>query len=225
MNKTVLIAGASRGIGLELAVQYAAEGWQVIAGCRNPDAARRWLAPQVELQALDVTAPASIEHLRGQLEGRAIDLLVVNAGVAGPAPEHFAAPGALEFDVVMHTNVLGPIRLIEAFAPLVENAQGVIAVLSSRMGSLAETRSADTLTYRCSKAAVNMVVKTAAAEYGPRGVITVALHPGWVRTDMGGEHALVGVSESVEGLRRVIGDLVVDRNGCFFDYTGRPVSW
>ncbi|WP_263406608.1 SDR family NAD(P)-dependent oxidoreductase [Candidatus Dactylopiibacterium carminicum] len=152
-------------------------------------------------------------------------MLIINAGVAGPGGKHFQVPTRAEFDLVMHTNVLGPMQLIDAFALSVVDNGGVIAVLSSRMGSIQETTSADSLTYRTSKAAVNMVVKMAAMEHGLRGVTVVALHPGWVRTDMGGESALVGVSESVDGLRQVIGGLGADSNGGFFDHLGRSLHW
>ncbi|PLK50743.1 SDR family oxidoreductase [Uliginosibacterium sp. TH139] len=225
MSKTVLIAGASRGIGLEFAVQYAAEGWRVIACCRSPEQARGWLPADVDVQALDVTDPESVAALGWHLDDEPLDLLICNAGVFGPDTGSFAAPGDAAFDEVMHTNVLGPMRLIQVLAPSVAQAKGVIAVLSSKMGSIYETSGADALAYRCSKAASNMVVKAAANEYGPQGATVIALHPGWVRTEMGGPNALVGVSESVEGLRQVIADAGADDNGCFLDYTGRNLSW
>lgn len=225
MSKTVLVAGASRGIGLEFTVQYAAEGWHVIGACRAPEPARRWAPAGVDLQALDVTDANSVAALAWHLDDAPLDLLIINAGVAGPDAGSFAAPGDADFDAVMHTNVLGPMRLIQAFGPNVARADGVIAVISSKMGSIYETTGADALAYRCSKAAANMVMKAAANEFGARGAIVVSLHPGWVRTEMGGPQATVGVSESVEGLRRVIAGLAPDDNGCFFDYSGRALSW
>ena len=225
MSKTVLIAGASRGIGLEFAVQYAAEGWHVIAACRSPEQARGWIPPAVDLQTLDVTDANSIAALGWHLDDAPLDLLVINAGVAGPDTGSFAAPGDGAFDTVMHTNVLGPMRLIQVFGSNVARAGGVIALISSKMGSIYETSSADALAYRCSKAAANMVVKAAANEYGGLGATAVSLHPGWVRTDMGGPDAKVGVSESVEGMRQVIAELSPDDNGGFFDYHGRALSW
>ncbi|MDP5238642.1 SDR family NAD(P)-dependent oxidoreductase [Uliginosibacterium sp. 31-16] len=225
MSKTVLVAGASRGIGLEFAVQYAAEGWHVVAGCRAPEQARRWTPAGVDLQTLDVTNANSIAALGWHLDDAPLDLLIVNAGVSGPDTGSFAAPGDDAFDTVMHTNVLGPMRLIQAFGTNVARAGGVIAVMSSKMGSIYETTGADALAYRASKAAANMVMKAAANEFGPQGATIVSLHPGWVRTDMGGPNAQVGVSESVEGLRKVIAELSADDNGCFLDYTGRNLSW
>ncbi|WP_018608491.1 SDR family oxidoreductase [Uliginosibacterium gangwonense] len=225
MGKTVLVAGASRGIGLEFAVQYAADGWNVIAGCRNPEQARSWLPPSVDLQALDVTDSDSIDALLWHLNDKPLDLLIINAGVSGPDALGFVAPEVQAFDQVMHTNVLGPMSLVQAFGSAVAVEQGVIAVLSSRVGSVELADAANMLTYRCSKAALNMVVKTAACEFGPKGAIVVALHPGWVRTDMGGPNAHLGVTEAVEDLREVIGGLSAGSNGCFFDYTGRSVPW
>lgn len=225
MAKTVLVAGASRGIGLEFAVQYAAEGWQVIAGCRNPEQARKWVPPSVDLQSLDVTHPESIDALRWHVNDAALDLLIINAGVAGPDAMGFVAPDPTDFDLVMHTNVLGPMRLIETFAPTVALQRGTIAVISSRMGSIEQTEAANALTYRCSKAAANMVVKAASCEFGPKGAVVVGLHPGWVRTDMGGPNAHLGVTECVEELREVIDGLSAGSNGCFFDYTGHALPW
>ncbi len=225
MSKTVLIAGASRGIGLELAVEYAAEGWRVIAACRNPELARGWLPANVNVQTLDVTSPESIAALAWHLDDAPLDLLICNAGVFGPDTGSFAAPGDAAFDEVMHTNVLGPMRLIQAFGSNVAAARGVLAVISSAMGSIQDTTGADAIAYRCSKAAVNMVVKAAANDYGPRGACVVSLHPGWVRTGMGGDEATLGVSESVEGLRRVIAGLDEDDNGLFLDYRGHRLPW
>lgn len=225
MDKRVFVAGASRGIGLEFAVQYAADGWSVVAGCRNPAQARSWLPPSVDLQSLDVTELASVEAVAAHLADHPLDLLLINAGVSGPDAAGFVAPDEVSFDLVMHTNVLGPMRLIEALGPNVAAAGGVIAVLSSKMGSIEQAEGANALAYRCSKAAVNMVVKTAACVFGAQGAVVVGLHPGWVRTDMGGPNAHLGVTESVEDLREVIAGVSAGSNGGFFDYSGRQLPW
>ena len=225
MTKTVLVAGASRGIGLEMAVQYASEDWRVIAGCRNPEQARRWLPPGVDLQVLDVRRADLITALAQHVGETSLDLLILSAGLYGPETGFFAAPTEEAFDEVMHTNVLGAMRLIEALAPAVCRAHGVIAVLSSRMGSISEASDSQALLYRCSKAALNMVTKTAAVEFGLQGATVVGLHPGWVRTDMGGPEATLGVTEAVEPLRQLIADLQPRHNGRFIDHTGRELDW
>jgi len=225
MSKTALIAGASRGIGLEFVVQYAAEDWQVVAGCRNPEQAKRWMPAGVDLQPLDVTNANSIAALGWHLDEEPLDLLVVCAGVFGPDSGGFCAPGDAAFDQVMHTNVLGPMRMIQAFGGNVARAGGSIVVLSSQLGSITDTHTKDALAYRSSKAAANMVMRVAANEYGPLGATVVSLHPGWVRTDMGGPQATVGVSESVEGLRNVIAQLKPEDNGSFLDYMGHRLEW
>lgn len=225
MAKTVLVAGASRGIGLEFAVQYAADGWNVIAGCRNPAQARSWLPPSVDLQPLDVTDLASIDALSAHLDATPLDLLIINAGVSGPDAAGFVAPDLSAFDTVMHTNVLGPMRLIEAFGAKVAESGGVVAVMSSKMGSIEHAEAANALAYRCSKAAANMVVKAASCVLSPQGAIVIGLHPGWVRTDMGGPNAHLGVTESVEDLREVLAGLSSGSTGSCFDYTGRMLPW
>ena len=225
MFKKVLIAGASRGIGLELAVQYAADGWSVIAACRDPDTARSWLPAHVDLQRLDVSNANSVASLAYHLDEAPLDLLIVCAGAYGPDTQGFLAPSDENFDLVMHTNVLGPMRVIQAFAPCVASVKGAIVVLSSKMGSIASASATTGLLYRASKAAVNMVVKIAATEYGPQGAIVISMHPGWVRTEMGGPDATLSVTESVEQMRALIAGLDEHDNGEFCDYSGRILEW
>ncbi|MGC3963012.1 MAG: SDR family NAD(P)-dependent oxidoreductase [Rhodocyclaceae bacterium] len=221
----VLIAGASRGLGLELAVQYAAEGWHVIAGCRHPEEARGWLPAGVDVQALDVMRAESVAALAWHCDDVPLPLLVISAGLAGPAAQRFLAPGDAEFDAVMRTNVLGAMRLIQAVAPAVAQARGRIVVLSSELGSLRATADASLPLYRMACAAVNMVVRMAAAEFGPLGVTVASVHPGSVRTDMGGAEAELPVGEAVERLRRLIETLEVRHNGQFLSIDGRTLDW
>lgn len=225
MKQKVLIAGASRGIGLEMAVQYAADGWDVIAACRHPEQAKSWLPPGVDLHELDVTRAESIAALAYHLDDAPLDLLLVNAGVQGPMPETFVAPSDEEFEEVMRTNVLGPMRLVQAFGSSVAHAEGNIVLLSSKMGSMTQTNAAFGLLYRSSKAALNMVTRTAAAQFGPQGACVVSLHPGWVRTDMGGADAPLTVTDAVEQMRGVISGLGPGDNGRFLDYSGRSIEW
>lgn len=225
MPKKVLIAGASRGIGLELAVQYAAEGWDVIATCREPDAARGWLPANVDVQTLDVSSATSVAGLAWHVDDTPIDLLIVCAGVYGPSTGSFLAPGDEDFDLVMRTNVLGPMRLIQALASSVAQAQGVMVVISSKMGAMSSCSKSNGLLYRASKAAANMVVKVAANEFGAQGATVISLHPGWVQTDMGGAEADLNVTDAVEQIRKTLANIGANHNGKFFDLTGRELAW
>lgn len=222
-QSTVLVAGASRGIGREFVRQFAADGWQVFAGLRTPEAER--FEAGVHALKLDVTRAQDVDAAVATLGHASLNLLVVTAGQFGTRSEGFKAPDDDEFDAVMRTNVLGPMRLIEAFAPRVAAARGTIAVLSSAMGSIGRSHHAGDLLYRTSKAAVNMVVHNAHLQFSPQGVRVVSLHPGWVRTDMGGSNADQGVADSVAGMRRVIANLGDSESGGFFDFQGMPLPW
>ena len=223
----ILVVGASRGIGLEFVRQYRADGHAVTATARD-DAG---LARLTELGAtplrLDVLDAASVAGLSSQAEGAGFDVAIVNAGVnSKPAGERHAgldAPPEDEFDRVMRTNVLGPMRVIpqvaEALAP-----GGRLAVLSSRMGSIGSRTAAGSSLYRASKAAVNSVLKDAALVLGSKA-ICVAFHPGWVKTDMGGAGADIDVGTSVAGMRRVIAGLAAKDSGAFFNHDGQAIAW
>ena len=220
---TVLVAGASRGLGREFVNQYSADGWQVIAGVRTPGAER--FDDGVRVLKLDVTRKADVDAAVAALGDAPLDLLVIVAGQTGTRSQDFAAPDDAEFDAVMRTNVLGPMRLIEALAPRIAASRGTIAVLSSAMGSIGGSQHAGDLIYRTSKAAVNMVVHNAQLQYSPQGLRIVSLHPGWVRTDMGGSNADLSPEDSVAGMRRVIAELNAEDSGRFFDYQGKALPW
>jgi NAD(P)-dependent dehydrogenase (short-subunit alcohol dehydrogenase family) len=223
---TALILGASRGIGLEMTRQYREAGWTVFATFRaEPDRlSLRDLGAQT--LRLDVQRTEDIAGIAWQLDGERIDVAVVNAGVYGPRTSSVQQPPSAEqFDLVMHTNVLAAMRLMPILAPLLAPAQGTLAFVSSRMGSIAEARASYGMLYRVSKAAVNMVARLAHADYGPMGVRVLALHTGWVRTDMGGPNADVAVEDSVAGMRRVIGDRAAHPGGGFYDWRGQALPW
>lgn len=225
-QKTVLIAGASRGIGLEFARQYAIQGWKVYAGVRTPAKATELLRVKgAEVIPLDVTSANSIAGAAWHADEDPLDLLIVCAGLYGPNTSSFLAPGDEDFDAVMHTNVLGPMRVIQAFADSVVRKQGKIGVVSSKMGSIANTAGSVGTLYRASKAAANMVVKCAANQYGAQGATVVSLHPGWVRTEMGGPNADIEVYDSVLGMRGVLDRIGPADNGGFFNYDGTPIPW
>jgi NAD(P)-dependent dehydrogenase (short-subunit alcohol dehydrogenase family) len=223
--QTVLVIGASRGIGLEFSRQYAAAGARVLASCRDDAAAPRLRALGATPLRLDVLDPVEVDTFGRGLASEAIDLAILNAGVFGPRTSGIEAPDSADFDRVMHTNVLAPMRLIQALAPPLAAARGTLALLSSRMGSVALMGSASGWLYRASKAALNSVMKSASIELGPRGIVCLALHPGWVRTDMGGAEADLEVADSVAGMRRVLAAADGTANGGLFDYTGERIAF
>ena len=207
---TALITGASRGLGAELARQYAAEGWEVIATTRRE---------------LEMTDRAQISRFANALKGRPIDLLFCNAGIVG---KRGMKPGNFDFDSweeVLRVNLLGPAALADA---LLENVAAserrVIAMMSSRLGSISES-SGMTLPYATSKAALNMLVKGLAAHVAGRGIVVVALSPGWVRTDMGGAGAPLAPEVSVRNLRKVVSALKSGDSGRFLSHDGAPIPW
>ncbi|MFM1990006.1 MAG: hypothetical protein RJA99_2963 [Pseudomonadota bacterium] len=223
---TVLVLGASRGIGLEFATQYRAAGWTVFATCRGEDDRIRLRDLGCNTLKLDVQRSEDIAGIAWQLDGERLDVALVNAGVYGLRTSSIQSPPTDEqFDLVMRTNVLGAMRMMPILAPLLAPAQGTLAFLSSRMGSIAEAQASYGMLYRVSKAAVNMVAKLAHCDYSPMGIRVLALHPGWVRTDMGGPNADVAVSDSVTGLRAVIADRTAHRSGAFLDWRGQPIAW
>lgn len=219
----VLIIGASRGIGLELVRQYRADGAAVTATARDDAGLERLRALGATALRLDVTDAASASGLAWQVDGSRFDVAVINAGVSGTRTTGLQPPNEAEFDHVMRTNVLGPMRMLaqitEALAPGAR-----VAVLSSRMGSISLRAAPNSWLYRASKAAVNSVLKDASLALAGQAVC-VAFHPGWVRTDMGGANADIDVTESVAGIRRVLAGLGEADNGSFYNYDGQPLAW
>ncbi|MBX3623279.1 MAG: SDR family oxidoreductase [Rhizobacter sp.] len=219
----VLVIGASRGIGLEFARQYRAGGAQVTATARDDEALALLRGLGATAIALDVAQAESASRLGWQIEGAAFDVAIVCAGVYGPRTSGLQPPSEADFDAVMHTNVLGPMRVIPQIAEsLAPGAK--LAVLSSRMGAIGARSSSSGWLYRASKAAVNSVLKDASLALEGRAVC-VCFHPGWVRTDMGGAGASLDVDQSVADMRRVIAGLTPADNGRFFDHDGTPIPW
>ena len=219
---TVLVTGASRGIGRAFVRQYADAGWRVIPTCRDPVAS----GLGSDCLPLDVADPESVAQLGRTLRDEAIDLLINNAGIAGPRGN---SVGAIPFDAwaqVLQVNTLGPLRVAEALLEPVARSQGRCMVfISSMMGSIAQNAGGDYYPYRTSKAALNMAVRSLAGDVAPRGIACVTFHPGWVRTDMGGPSAPVDADTSVRGMRKVIAGWSIDRSGDFVDYRGRTLPW
>ena len=220
---TVLVIGASRGIGLELVRQYREAGDRVIATAREDAGLQRLRAVDAHALKVDVADPASVSGLAWQLEGEKIDVALYVAGVYTTAGAT-TPPTREEFDRTLHTNVLGAMQVIPQVAPLVEAAGGQFAFITSGMGRIGGGGSSFCWAYRVSKAALNMAVVAAQHDY-PQAIL-VALSPGWVRTDMGGPGAPLAVSDSVAAMRTTIASLKAQHKGAFLDYDGRAFeSW
>ena len=219
----ILIVGASRGIGLEFVRQYRAAGWQVAATARGEPALQALADLGAQPLALDVAQAESVSRLAWQIDGLAFDVAVLCAGVYGPRSAGLQPPTEADFDAVMHTNVLGAMRVL----PSLEDALAPgarLAVVSSRMGSMGLRTSPSGWLYRASKAALNSVLKDASLAFGGRAVC-LALHPGWVRTDMGGDGADIDVATSVAGMRKVLAHATPEDNGGFFNFDGQALAW
>lgn len=218
----ILITGAGRGLGYELARQYAADGWHVIGTVRSGEAK---LPARVERQLADVTDRKQIAALAKGLRGVALDVLFCNAGINGKRGMALGSFDYRSWEEVLRVNLLGAAAVSEALLPnVLAGERKVIAMMSSRLGSIAEA-SGMTLPYATSKAALNMLVKGLAAELAAQGVIVVALSPGWVRTDMGGASAPLAPESSVAGLRNVIAGLKPRDSGKFLSHDGSPIPW
>lgn len=224
---SVLITGANRGIGLELARQYAADGWRVHACCRAPDDAAELagIAGDVSLHGLDVEDLASIDALATGLGDAAIDVLVNNAGLYGPE-QSFGKVDLAAFDRVMAVNALGPLAMAERLIEHVARGdRKLIVCVSSLWGSMGANTWGGHYLYGPSKAALNMIVKSASVDLKDRGIAVVAMSPGWVRTDMGGANADLSPEESVASMRRVIAGLGIAGTGRFMSHDGRDAPW
>jgi NAD(P)-dependent dehydrogenase (short-subunit alcohol dehydrogenase family) len=216
---TVLVLGASRGIGLELVRQYRAAGDRVIATARTDAGLRQLQDLGATALRLDVAEPASVSGLAWPLDGEKLDVALYVAGVYSTAGAT-EPPSQQDFDRVMRTNVLGAMQAIPQVAPLVEAAAGRFVFITSEMGHIAGTGSSFGWLYRASKAALNMVVKAASHDY-PRATFA-AMSPGWVQTDMGGPGAPLTAQQSVASMRRSIAALRPRQSGAFLDHDGTP---
>ncbi len=224
---TVLITGANRGIGLEFARQYAADGYRVHAACRAPGSADALasLGERVTLHALDVTDHGRIEALAAGLKNEAIDIVINNAGIYGEAQD-FGKIDYAAWEEVMRVNTLAPLKMAECFLPHLEAGKmKMIASITSRMGSIADNNAGGVYIYRSSKAALNAAARSLAIDLAPRGITVIVFHPGWVKTDMGGPGALIDAETSVAGMRAVINGAGPKDSGRFFAYDGAEVPW
>lgn len=226
---TVLITGANRGIGLALARQYAAEGAEVIACCRDPEKAEALKeltassGGDVRSMRLDVANEASIASLKHSLGGEPIDILINNAGVSGLSSDRIEADGWM---TTMRVNALGPMLVSQAFKEnLIRGSEKKLAAITSIMGSTS-TAGGGKYAYRASKAALNNGMRGLSRAWAAEGILVALLNPGWVQTEMvGNEDAYITSEECAQGLIRRIAELTPITSGVFQDYRGVVIRW
>ena len=226
---SILITGANRGLGFEFARQYGADGWRVFATCRHPIAAAALqelaTAGVVRIIALDVTNLESVRQAATQIE-EPIDIVINSAGIGGKRDQKTGNVDYESWREVLNVNTMGPLRVTEAFVDhLARSELKLVVTITSGMGSITDNTSGSSIPYRSSKAAVNMVMRTVAIDLAPRGISSVVINPGWVKTDMGGPGAPLTPTESVSAMRRVIETLGPAQTGKFFNHDGREYPW
>jgi NAD(P)-dependent dehydrogenase (short-subunit alcohol dehydrogenase family) len=223
--KRALITGAGRGIGLEFVRQYAADGWSVVATCRNEAAADqlRALPGEIKVEFLDMRDHEALVGFRARLGAAPLDLFIANAGITGR--DGFTAEDADGWLEVLDVNCVAPTFLAYNLAPLVAAARGKMIAITSQMGSIADNGSGGWNAYRASKAALNAAWRSMAIEMASNPIAIAMLHPGWVKTDMGGGGATLAASDSVAGMRKVIERLSARDKGLFLNYRGESLPW
>ena len=229
--KTVFITGANRGLGLEFSRQYLAAGNRVIATARNPEdseglqALKKEYGEHLSLYPLDVTDANSRAAVSDAVGDRVIHLLINNAGYYG-ANNPLGKLDEADWSKVFHVNCIGPVKMVALLRSNLGNAgSATVAMLSSKMGSMGDNTSGGSYVYRSSKAALNAATKSLAIDLAEEQIKVVALHPGWVLTDVGGPNALIDVAISVNGMRKVIEGLQTKQSGDFIAYDGTLVPW
>jgi len=222
-QKEVLIIGASRGIGLAVVQAFAGEGWQVTATHRSgvPEQGTR---PGIDWQALDMTDASAVQQLAGQLSGKAFDAILINAGISGPSHQKVSQSDDQELAQLFLTNAIAPVRSAEILLSLLK-PEGVLALTSSQLGSLNENPDAQMPIYSASKAALNMLSRTLIPAVDTQSGTLLTLHPGWVKTDMGGESAPLTAEESAAGIVQQLTQWRGRGGHHYVDYAGQQLQW
>jgi NAD(P)-dependent dehydrogenase (short-subunit alcohol dehydrogenase family) len=229
-NLKALVVGASRGIGLGLARELVDRGWAVTATVRDSAKAPELKAladaadGALTIEVVDTAVATSAETLRDRLKGEVFDAVVVNAGVGGPDKSTRTVSDE-DFSALFITNALAPVRLAELLVESVRPQSGVIGLMTSQLGSVEGAAAGGMELYRGSKAALNSLTRSFAARHRDKGLAVLSLHPGWVRTDMGGPGADIDVETSVKGIADVIDRAREDRRDGFFNYKGETLPW
>lgn len=218
---TVLITGANRGLGLEFAKQYVAAGWDLVVTSREPSGELQEIGASASL--LDMSDPGAVEQF-GRSFDRPLDLLIANAGTWGPMRID-SAQAALEWRDALVVNSIAPLLLAQMLLPSLGEARGTAIAITSKMGSIDDNGSGGYVAYRSSKSALNSAWRSFAIDNRPKGVVAAVLHPGWVKTRMGGSNAPLTVEQSVSAMRQTIERLEPNDSGSFLNYDGTPIPW
>jgi NAD(P)-dependent dehydrogenase (short-subunit alcohol dehydrogenase family) len=226
-TKKLLITGANRGIGLQLTQHYLANGWRVYATYRQHTGTELAAlnCDKLTLLPLDVADDSSIAQLQQHLVGVDLDLIINNAGVFGPRDQSLGTITREQWLEVLNVNSIAPLMLAQALYANLVATKGTFAIISSKVGSIEDNQGGSLYLYRSSKTAVNQVVKSLSIDLAGQGITVVALHPGWVRTDMGGPNGLIDTPTSANGLRQVLGSLTHSDTGRFINYDGTEIPW
>jgi NAD(P)-dependent dehydrogenase (short-subunit alcohol dehydrogenase family) len=228
----ILVTGANRGIGLEMVKYSMEQGWRVFACCRSPNNAEslfniaKLSNGQISVHIADMQELATLQALSYELRNESIDMLINNAGVYGSDKNKFGSVDADSWLQAFQVNCIAPLKMVEAFsAQLLMSERKIVACMSSKMASMADNGYGSSYIYRSSKAALNSVVKSLSIDLKEQGMICVALHPGWVKTEMGGPNAEITTRECVEQLFHHLLKLTVDDSGRFIDIDGSDIPW
>jgi NAD(P)-dependent dehydrogenase (short-subunit alcohol dehydrogenase family) len=224
-QKNILIIGASRGLGLGLAQRFSEAGWKVTATVRDPSAPGALQAvPGVAIEALEMRDVATMDALAQRLQGQVFDVVFINAGIMGPTGD---TDGASEAAIgeLFTINAVAPIRLAKRLLPLVRERDGVLAFMSSVLGSVTMPEGLEVALYKASKAALNSTTSTFVSGLGETGLTVLSMHPGWVKTDMGGEGASIDVLTSTTGLFEQLQAQAGRGGHRFIDYQGNTIDW
>ena len=228
---SILITGTNRGIGLEFVKHYLKNNEKVIATCRNRNSAKDLLelentTSNLSLVELDVSNPNSINNFTSKIAGLPIDTFISNAGVSGPKNIEFGNFDAKEWLDVFNINTIAPLIITQKILKNLRLGKDKkLVFISSKVGSIEDNTEGGMYIYRTSKTALNQVIKSLSIDFKDENFITVALHPGWVQTDMGGPNALIDTKTSVKGMTEAIDNLTSKNSGKFYNYDGSAIPW
>ena len=226
---TVLVTGANRGLGYEFVKQYSKKKFNVLACCRNEDSASELKdlakeAKNIKIYSLDVGNIKTIKNLSQQLTNEKIDVLINNAGIY-----RSSTIGNINYDEWMESfriNTIAPYQIVEAFLDQILNSDlKKVVSITSKMGSIDDNTTGGSYIYRSSKTALNSMMRSLTHDLVDQGIATLTLHPGWVRTDMGGPGGWIDAFESVQGMIKQIDKLTIDNSGMYLDFAGKSINW